>query len=118
MRGDRAICCGQSTASVADHAGCVGPGWRSLLGKLDIELRAVDPDYEVLEVKEKFGWLRVYLWSSTEEAQEIVSRFEQVSSLICEDCGDVGACDTTMTGWIKTLCMNCRNARNVRYCRS
>lgn len=35
-------------------------GWYPLLVALDKELAAIDPDYQVLQVKEKFGGLRYY----------------------------------------------------------
>lgn len=39
--------------------GC-GPGWYRLLVELDTQLAALDPDYRVQQVKEKFGTLRYY----------------------------------------------------------
>lgn len=38
-----------------------GPGWYALLVKLDEDLSALVPDYEVHQVKEKYGTLRFYV---------------------------------------------------------
>lgn len=38
-----------------------GPGWYSLLVKLDEDLSTLAPDYEVHQVKEKYGTLRFYI---------------------------------------------------------
>ena len=37
-----------------------GPGWYGILAELDDELSALDPNYEVHQVKEKYGTLRYY----------------------------------------------------------
>ena len=37
-----------------------GPGWDDLLLQLDSTVGALDPDYKILQAKEKFGALRVY----------------------------------------------------------
>lgn len=42
----------------------VGPGWASILKRLDVVLAAIDPNLEVFQVKEKFGGLRVYVGTS------------------------------------------------------
>lgn len=87
----------------------VGPGWHDLLGRLHAELAAVDPGYQTVQVKEKFGLLRVYLRRTPDEFRNIVSRFEALSGQVCENCGKPGECKaSTPHGWIKTLCGECR----------
>ncbi len=38
-----------------------GPGWYPILARLNKRLEEFDPDYQVLQIKEKFGTLRIYL---------------------------------------------------------
>src|SRR5688500_11988135 len=43
----------------------VGPGWWPIVTAIHAALSAIDPDYSVDQVKEKFGTLRYY-WSMSE----------------------------------------------------
>lgn len=89
----------------------VGTGWHPLLEQLDSELTAVFPEYNVIQVKEKWGDLRVYLESyppgPNRVVQEIIYKYEGISSRICEFCGNPGS-HTTDGGWRKTLCEHCK----------
>src|SRR5512146_2740087 len=71
---------------VTDWKNDVGKGWHSLLDELHAELVKVAPEYRTEQVKEKFAALRVYLSPWTDEAEEIVFRFEARSKTICEQC--------------------------------
>jgi hypothetical protein len=94
---------------VTDYKTDVGPGWHGLLDRLHAELAAVDPDYQTVQVKEKFGCLRVYLRNTPDALRDILDRFEALSAGVCENCGKPGACKPgTPHGWIKTLCDECR----------
>jgi hypothetical protein len=44
----------------------VGAGWQPLIDELDRQLRELDPDYMVLQIKEKFGGLRYYVTPSAD----------------------------------------------------
>lgn len=115
---------------VTGYKNCVGPGWHGLLDQLDAELRAADPDYRTLQVKEKWGLLRVYIdgtpvqadimglegvlnisipdtatGSDWQRLQGIVDKYQRLSANICEDCGKPGT--RTQTTWIRTLCAEC-----------
>lgn len=86
----------------------VGPGWGSILKRLDAVLAAIDPNLEVFQVKEKFGGLRVYVGTSEYEAVEsAISLAESLSFRTCEKCGEPGS--PGGKGWVKTLCDECRN---------
>jgi hypothetical protein len=104
---------------VTDYASDVGPGWLGLLRGLHIELITIDPGYETVQVKEKFGCLRVYANVSDPGCQEAVwaalGRYEALSAAVCENCGQPGECRSDPPGaWIKTLCGACRLERNGR----
>lgn len=88
----------------------VGEGWHPLIKELEEKLNEIDPNFELQQVKEKFGGLRYYAntgVSSTVAAlqfHELVSVAEGKSVLICEECGKPGETHPGTFGWLKTLC--------------
>ena len=71
-----------------------GAGWNDLVNDTLDRLFAVDPDLEILQVKEKFGTLRLYYHTEfdhgTPQAMLIgttVRDAEMRSERICEQCG-------------------------------
>src|SRR5262245_43025136 len=115
----------------------VGRGWHPLLQRLHGQLVAVSPDYEVRQLKEKWGMLRIYLATGLQrgdyletgrlpdeqetqrmkreddEARRLVLAAEEESATICESCGEPG--ETRGERWLKTLCDTCHTARQARY---
>ena len=88
----------------------VGPGWLPLIEVLDRQLTRLDPDYRIVQVKEKFSGLRYYIttsegYTNTDRMYAIIDTIESLSFRICEDCGRPGE----MRGgeWIRTLCDEC-----------
>lgn len=82
-----------------------GDGWFNLIWKLceDIEKTKPAEDFEVVQVKEKFGGLRFYVTNSTEKVFKLINIAEEESYKICEVCGKPGSVDTKKH-WVKTLC--------------
>lgn len=90
-------------SQIPDHVEDVGPGWAEILIDLHEQLVKIAPDYDVGQVKEKFGGLRVYLdsgWSESVEA--LIDAAEFRASATCEACGRPGRMRTG--SWLKTLC--------------
>jgi hypothetical protein len=96
-----------------------GRGWYPLLVELDEQLSALFPNYELDQVKEKYGGLRYY-WEPGEEisddlerrvklAEQLVDTAEGRAALTCEICGEAGRLHRTPTRspWYKTLCPVC-----------
>lgn len=87
----------------------VGEGWRELLENLHQELIEVAPDYQLHQVKEKFGGLRFYFDANIkndaaiERAQDIVDKYEDLSWKVCEITGKPGKV-VSRDGWRKVLC--------------
>ena len=54
------------------------------------------------QIKEKFGGLRFYVQSATDEQYNYISFAESLSYRTCEECGAVGKLYTD--GWYKSLC--------------
>jgi hypothetical protein len=84
-----------------------GAGWYPILARLDDRLRDIDSDYQVHQIKEKFGTLRFY-WSgrNSDAGEEAVADAEAESARTCERCGNPGRL-RTKRGWLRTLCDDC-----------
>ena len=85
-------------------------GWFDLIYKLcqDIQAAGVPDDFEVEQVKEKFGGLRFYISRASDEANRLIAEAEIESYKTCESCGSKQ--DVTVEGsWVQTLCNNCRH---------
>ena len=93
-------------------------GWYKLVIDTHKKLKYIDPNYEIHQVKEKFGGLRYYYQSSfpygsmqDEIMQAIVNNAEQAAERTCEICGthDYKAKVETRVRnyWYKTLCRDC-----------
>jgi len=81
-------------------------GWNTLIADCHLELKSIDNEYTIAQIKEKFGTLRYYFASSNpslyKEMCNIVSKYEQKSASICEVCGKSGKTRNSVT--VKTLC--------------
>jgi hypothetical protein len=79
-----------------------GDGWYNILDKLFEKLN--NYDIELMQVKEKFGGLRIYLsGATTDEVYDLVEKAEEESFKICEMCGKSGK-NLTINSWIYTVC--------------
>lgn len=72
-------------------------GWYPIVVACDERLAALDPDYVVHQVKEKFGTLRYYCAPSVDPSpavwetfHDITSEAEHASAVTCECCGEPG----------------------------
>lgn len=97
----------------------VGPGWHPILRDLEAVLNQIDPDFELLQVKEKFGGLRYY--ASTELSGDESDQFhteirmaEERSVRTCEECGKPGESYSSRHGYLKTLCSTHQSERVTR----
>lgn len=92
-------------------------GWHDIIRNLSAKLEALivklpeeDRPYAV-QVKEKFGGLRFYMTSESEEMRELINAAEEMSYKTCEVCGKPG--ESYGDGWIKTLCAMCIEERKA-----
>ena len=86
-----------------------GDGWCKLLFDLSTELAALPKEIVAGQVKEKFGTLRFYLDTSVDEAEDIIRKYEEISSKTCELCGKSGSL-CQRKGWLATMCPECAKA--------
>lgn len=105
-------------------------GWYRIICEADEMLSYIDPDYEIHQVKEKFGTLCFYFgskhpWDSIQHKimNAVVREAEHLSSVTCEFCGksqygvieniDQSVRLRTENYYIRTLCDTC--AREAGY---
>ena len=83
----------------------IGAGWLSILEQMSEELSQF-PDVSYIQVKEKFGQLRVYCsYTSTTplEIRPIIDKYELMARTTCETCGAEGSIKSK-GGWLKCSC--------------
>lgn len=78
----------------------VGPGWSELVRGFFQACQ--DAGVQVVQVKEKFGGLRIYTDKSPKYIWDLIADIETKSYKTCEVCGKRGK--PREGGWIKTLC--------------
>lgn len=93
-------------------------GWHPLIIELDQRLAEIVPDYQVYQVKEKFGALHYYIdlpdhnlgprQNLLDAARDIINEYEELSVTTCEVCGESGK-TRVRNHWYKTLCDPCAN---------
>ena len=81
----------------------VDSGWYPLIKDLIDDLIKLGWDKQVCQVKEKFGGLRFYINSGSNEIFARITFAENKSHEICETCGEKGEMRTDL-GWYRTLC--------------
>jgi hypothetical protein len=73
---------------------------------IELGLRNPDPWWpRASQVKEKYGTLRFYMTSGTDEMYAITDKAERQSSVTCEFCGKPGK--LRGRGWLYTRCAPC-----------
>ena len=85
----------------------VDEGWYQLVLDCDEELSAIDPNYDLQQVKEKFGSLRYYFQPSDstlrKEMDAVVAKYEELASKTCEATGGPGVLMKSIGNHFKTL---------------
>jgi hypothetical protein len=106
--------------------GWTGNGWLPIIRDLDSEMSKVDRNYTIEQIKEKFGGLRYYYYTSSpanrwyfssfgvrrynkrvEKMHALVRRATELCWTTCEECGSTENVSTKGKSWVKTLCDNC-----------
>lgn len=91
-----------------------GDGWFDLLNDLSLKLEFINGSTDsskvvALQVKEKFGGLRFYVESGTNEILQLIDEAEAKSLMTCEECGNDGSLRKGI--WWRTLCDACDEKR-------
>ena len=97
-----------------------GEGWRAVLtdlcGVIEPILEAMPADEtrpSAMQVKEKFGGLRFYMYGSVPEIDAAIEAAEARAIQTCEVCGAAGVLESEH-GWITTKCSPCREASRAK----
>ena len=86
----------------------------SIIRDMDAVSRAYMHDnFRILQVKEKYGGLRIYVSAETDEIADIIKRAEDRAYRTCEECGEYGVM-TIRGGWYQTLCEPCAEKRGAK----
>lgn len=82
-------------------------GWLNLIVTIHERL-AGNPNYRVVQIKEKFGGLVYAADGLTPDEREFVRDMEQMSARVCQQCGHEGDdVRIRQRGWYATLCAGC-----------
>jgi hypothetical protein len=88
----------------------VGKGWSPLI---KVALALKPRDVKIVQVKEKFGCLRIYSYPYDPTYNVVLNTLESTSSMVCERCGKRGRLDRSYR-WVKTLCPDCKQERKAK----
>jgi hypothetical protein len=92
-----------------------GPGWHPLIKDALTRIEALgNANLAVVQVKEKFGGLRIYLSLRNDEADAIIAAAEEEALKTCEECGSKVSVELRGGGWLRTLCSLCEEKRKKR----
>ena len=72
----------------------------------DVLMLETKPSFHFVQIKEKFGTLRLYHDGGDSYCDGVVDMAEAMSAVTCERCGAPGKPNDG--GWISTLCDGCR----------
>ena len=91
-----------------------GDGWYKIIDDMcDVIQRNMKKDSTIIfvQIKEKFGQLRVYIENVSDDICDLVElavyKAEQCSGHICETCGSESKLKNK-NGWLSTVCDNCK----------
>lgn len=86
-------------------------GWREAFGEMICEEIApyAPEDYDIFDVKEKYGMLRWYDYGGNEKIDQIIKEYEKVSAHVCVGCGCPDVPQTVHNFWIEPICRDCYN---------
>ena len=92
-----------------------GSGWNGLVywlvSNIERYMKKEHPeeDWEVHQIKEKFGQLRFYTSALPDYCDQLVSTAESISECLCETCGTfAGGTTLHSKGWIYNECPTCK----------
>lgn len=70
-------------------------------------------DAYIMDIKEKWGQLRIFLSVCSEELEEVLQKYEKLSESVCMQCGKSKT--RGFGGWFSYLCKDCeQELKNLR----
>jgi hypothetical protein len=86
-----------------DALASVGAGWAGLINRVYDVLESIKGTVKIVQVKEKFGGLRIYTDYGNDELDQVIREVGYESVKICETCGKPG--EVRGKGWYYTSCV-------------
>ena len=86
-----------------DAIQCVGKGWEKLVRKVYNAKEGLGVPVGIIQVKEKWGGLRIYTDYYVKEIEEVIRQVGEESLKVCETCGTAAGLVKKGT-WYQTLC--------------
>jgi hypothetical protein len=89
-----------------------GEGWEPIVDEALQKIQKLNEELDeghkikIVQVKEKFGGLRIYTNFYTDATSEIIEAAERQAADTCENCGSTEQV-TAKGGWIKNYCTKC-----------
>lgn len=79
-------------------------GWMSLVIELIDKCIAINPNFEIVQIKEKFGGLRFYINGRNPDIEPIIHEYEGKCYHTCIKCGKPGDIKYGSKAWISPYC--------------
>lgn len=91
----------------------IDTGWFDIIYRLCERIKASSPpdNFRFVQIKEKFGGLRIYNYNTNIEIEKLIDEAEAEAYKTCEMCGCKDDSISTLGIWIKTLCNSCREIK-------
>ena len=89
--------------SEEDAVQCVGKGWEQLVRKVYNAKIGLGVPVGIIQVKEKWGGLRIYADYYVKEIEDVIREVCEQSLSMCETCGSPAGLVKKGT-WYQTLC--------------
>ena len=83
----------------------IGNGWLGIVANLIDQCIALGWDRQLCQCKEKFGGLRFYINSASNEVHDAITTAERLAAVTCDNCGESGT--LRGSGWMITSCDKC-----------
>ena len=100
-----------------DWLNLIPPGWIEIGRAMIRECKAIYSEWEICDLKEKWGQLRCYdngvPSTLRKQVDEILDKYEELSARTCCICGKPAT--KLSSGWILPFCDNCGNENEKFY---
>lgn len=96
-----------------------GKGWYNIINNVckvvdqHIKNNPRKEQIKILQIKEKFGILTIYVQNGDEYIKAINNFAKTISSITCEYCGEEAKITKLKTGWLKTICNRCKEEERI-----
>jgi hypothetical protein len=97
-----------------DLLDCLPDGWVKAFGKLlcedldrEIKRAGLEKEFQLLDMKEKYGTIRIYCSPTTPAIRNIIRTYERISESVCSCCGTIEDVRMVTFGWVSPYCKQC-----------